>query len=194
MKLNKSLHNVLLLSERYSDYAHVLINKFLNASPVTSTPENEIKYSNSEISIDSFGDFNGEHGIWTSIVTIDKNNEVSKLRITFRGEGSSNKAYVDTFALTIAGVTPDAPFGLKKRQLVDFTQARIYNYRNFAGTEPITIEDIKSYSTPVTISKFTLNAQRDVRTGKCNISANEKYGTAGQASYLSSENFEELEA
>jgi len=194
MILNKNLQRVLDLAKSYGEGSSNIIENFSDSRPNFLESFVLSDHNNRQVSIQSNGCFNGESGTWNTQMILDANNEISALRLVFEGEQSSRKAYADTYTLELHELDTKPQFWVKKQQLVNFTQSRVYNYRKLEAQGALTSSKVKELSTPVTISCFSLTAKKDALKGKYIFDAKEVIGMQAVSQTIKTELLEELEA
>lgn len=182
MILNNILQNTVSLSFKHSESAKEPIFNMLSDCPFNDI-DIETYSTTPSVCMEISGVFNGEYGMWSLIAYLDNDGRVSKLKLGFSEEPSSRKPYTDSYVLSVAGFKDeDKSFWVKSIPMVDYTQSRVYNYRNFKTNKILTASDIKKLSTPVKVAKFSMSAKKDYLTGKFNIVCDEKFGINAYAS------------
>ena len=194
MELNANLKRIFNLRHKYSDYTNAIIEDFWNNRPnIPASTFNGMSNAR-DVSVQSIGYCNGVLGTWDTSMSIDENQQISKLKLTFSPETSSRSKYFDTFSLSLSGIAPNTPFWSTSQNLIDFTQKRVYNYRMLDIDHPITASEIKKLSQPVTIARFTLTAKKNASNNSYTTFGNETFGFDWQPGFVSSETPEEIEA
>ena len=172
MFLNKSLSDVLCLTQDKSVDAFNAITNFLNSSPTGES----IQYTTSkDISLQTTGSYMGESGYWFISAGLDDAGNIEKLHATFKGDKSSRKPYSHTTQLSL--VSPSSSFPqFMKEMLVDFRTTRTFNYR-YVDREKrnLTSSDIMRMQEPISISNFSLSLGRNKRSGKLELTSSESY-------------------
>lgn len=169
MILNERLAKSILQTKDKSETAYNTIIKLIESTP---SGDWDKFVRNNTLRVETYGNFNGEFGIWKIAAELDSESRIAALVASFTGEKSSRKPYADQFTLALSNPLAATPI---KQNLVNLTQTRHYNYR-FMNPEKnnLTVRDIAKLSRSATIYSFSLSKARDQRTKKTYLLSSEK--------------------